>query len=107
MVGNLGNRLLKVIEANHSIIVNSLRPQDFARNTGEKLRLDEVECILGYHVPNKHKNPKAYHLLFMLYPFRNKCELKTRQAPSYCTKSQEARLLEIINENKNLLEPFS
>lgn len=107
MVGNLSNRLLKVIEANHSIIVNSLRPQDFARNTGEKLRLDEVECILGYHVPNKHKNPKAYHLLFMLYPFRNKCELKTRQAPSYCTKSQEARLLEIINENKNLLEPFS
>lgn len=106
MVVNLSNRLLKVTEANHSIIVNSLYPQVFARNTGEKLRLDEVECILGYHVPNKHKNPKAYHLLFMLYPFRNTCELKTRQAPSYCTKTQEARLLGIINENKNLLEPL-
>ena len=107
MVVNLSNRLLKVTEANHSIIVNSLYPQVFARNTGEKLRLDEVECLLGYHVPNKHKNPKAYHLLFMLYPFHNTCELKTRQAPSYCTKTQEGRLLGIINENENLLEPFS
>ena len=31
----------------------------------------KVEFVLGYHVPNKHKDPEAYahHLLFMFYPF--------------------------------------
>ena len=32
----------------------------------------KVECVLSYHVPNKHKDPEAYahHLCFMFYPFR-------------------------------------
>ena len=40
------------------------------------------------HVPNKFKEPESYahHLLFMVYPFRDQCELKLGQPPSYASK---------------------
>ena len=47
------------------------------------------EFVLGYHVPNKHKDPEAYahHLLFMFIPFAVKNNLKqenhTRTAQKY------------------------
>ena len=47
-------------------------------STGEKLVHCKVEFVLGYHVPNKHKDSEAYihHLLFMFYPFRSEKHLR-------------------------------
>ena len=43
----------------------------------------------------------------MFYPFPNKCELKLDEPPPYCTKTKEAGVIEVRNEYKILLEPFS
>ena len=61
------------------------------------------------HVPNKFKEPESYahHLLFMVYPFRDQCELKLGQAPSYASKLNELEVHDIISYNKSLVEPYS
>ena len=48
-------------------------PKRITLSTREKLVHLKVDFVLRYHVPNKHKDPKAYahQLLFMFYPFRS------------------------------------
>ena len=43
----------------------------------------------------------------MFYPFRDECELKVGKPSSYSSKSSEPRVLEIVNKNKSLVEPYS
>ena len=61
------------------------------------------------HVPNKFKEPESYahHLLFMVYPFCDECELKLGQPPSYSSKLNEPEVHDIISYNKSLVEPYS
>ena len=69
----------------------------------------KVEFALRYHVPNKYKDLEAYanHFLFMFYPFRNEEQLKTGEPFSYSAKLLETQVINIINEKKSLVEPFS
>ena len=57
--------------------------------------------VLQYHVPNKFKDPESYahHLLFMFYPFLDKCEVKVGQPSSYSSKLSESGVLEIATNN--------
>ena len=97
----------KITEPNHSII-NS-HPEVLILSSGERLHYCKVELVLRYHVPNKFKDPVGYahHLLFMFYPFRDECKLKVGESPSYSSKLNEAGVLEIANNNKKLVEPYS
>ena len=49
----------------------------------------------------------THHLLFMFYSFRDKCELKVGQPPSYSLKLSEPGVLEIVINNKILVERYS
>ena len=46
-------------------------------------------------------------MLFMFYHFRNKCKLKRGRPPSHCSKLNESGVLNVVNTNKGLVEPFS
>ena len=78
-------------------------------SSGERLHYRKVELVLRYHVPNKFKDPKGYahHLLFMFYPFRDERELTVGQPSSYSSKLNEPGVVEVINNNKSLVEPYS
>ena len=69
----------------------------------------QVEFVLRYHAPIKVKQPEnyAHRLLFTFYPFRDKCELKLGQPPSYSSKLNEPGVLDTVNYNKSLVEPYS
>ena len=99
----------EVIEENHSVNNNNSYPNRITLSTGEKLVHRKVEFALRYHVPNKYKDLEAYanHFLFMFYPFRNEEQLKTGEPFSYSAKLLETQVINIINENKSLVEPFS
>ena len=43
----------------------------------------------------------------MFYPFRDECELKSGQPPSYCSKMNEPGMLDVVNTNKSSAETFS
>ena len=60
---------------------------------------------MRYFVPNRHKYPEKYahHLLMMYYPFRAESEL----LESTCLeKLSKPGILDIVNENKHIIEPF-
>ena len=96
----------KLIETNHPI--SSSYPEVLVLSSGEKLHR-KVELVLRYLVPNRFKDPEGYahHFLFMFYPFRDECELKVGQPSSYSSKLSEPGVLEIVNNNKSLVEPYS
>ena len=96
----------KLIETNHPI--SSSYPEVLVLSSSEKLHYRKVELVLWYHVPNKFKDPEGYahHLLFMFYPFRDECKLKIGQPSSYFSKLSEPGVLEIVNKNKSLVEPY-
>ena len=75
--------------------------------SGERLHYRKVELVLRYHVPNKFKDPERYacHLLFIFYPFRDECELKVAQPSLFSSKLSEPGVIEVINNNKSLVEP--
>ena len=97
----------KLIETNHPI--SSSYPEVLVLSSGEKLDYRKVELVLRYHVHSKFKNPEGYvlHLLFMFYPFRDDCELKVGKPSLYSSKLSEPGVLEIVNNNKSLVEPYS
>ena len=99
----------EVIEENHSMNDNNSYPKRITLSTGEKLVHRKVEFVLRHRVPNKDKDPEAYahHLLFMFYPFRSEEQLKARELLSYSAKLLEAEVINVVNENKSLVEPFS
>ena len=88
----------KIIETHHSIINSHI--ELLILSSGERLQ---------YQIHNKFKDPEGYadHLLFMVYSFRDECELKLGQPPSYSSKVSESGALEIVNDNKSLVEPYS
>ena len=96
----------KLVETNHS--TSSSYPKLLILSTGERLHYHQVELVLRYHVPNKFKEPESYahHLLFMFYPFRDECELKLGQPPSYSSKLNEPGVLDMVNYKKILVEPY-
>ena len=65
--------------------------------------------VLRFHYRNKFKDPEGcvHYLLFIFYPFRDEYELKVGQPPSYSSKLSEPGVLEIVNNNKRLVEPSS
>ena len=59
--------------------------------------------------PLKLNDQKTMHIacFFTFYPFRAKCELKLGQPPSYSSKLNEPGVLDTVNYNKSLVEPYS
>ena len=43
----------------------------------------------------------------MIYLFRDECELKVGQPPSYSSKLNEPGVLDMVNYNKSLIELYS
>ena len=75
----------------------------------KKLRCRKVPCILRYHVPNRNKFPEkfAHHILFLFCPFRSEAELLSTEFHTYVDKLSEPGILEIINFNKSIVEPYT
>ena len=64
--------------------------------------------FLRYQVSNQHENLDTYalHLSIIFYPFRNKEDLKAGESKSYYAKLQESGVINIINDNRILVEAF-
>ena len=77
-------------------------------NTKEKLKCRNVKAVLRYYVPNRHKYPEKYahHLLFLFYPFRNEENLKSGNSGTFSEKLQEPGIIDIVNRNKHIFEPY-
>ena len=77
-------------------------------NSKDKLKCRKVKAVLRYYVPNCHKYPEKYahHLLFMFYPFRNEDDLKSANLGTYNEKLHEPGILEVVNRNKLIFEPY-
>ena len=97
----------KLSEANHS--TTDSYPDVLILSSGERLHYRKVELVLRYHLPNKFKDPEGYahHLLLMFCSFRDECELKVGRPSSYSSKLSEPGVIEVINNNKSLVEPHS
>ena len=74
----------------------------------ERVKCHNVESVLRYQVCNQHKNLDTYalHLSIMFYSFHNEEDLKAGESNSYCAKLQETGVINIINDNRILVEPF-
>ena len=74
----------------------------------EKLQCRKVKSVLRYHVPNQNKYPERYahHLLFMFFPFRKESELLNDDTGLYIDKLNEPDVIDLINTNKVLFEPY-
>lgn len=96
----------ELIEGNHCCIEGFPKVINLGKN--EKLVCRKVDFVLRYHVPNEYKFPEQYahHLLFMFFPFRSESELKSSNPPSYLAKLNEPGVIQTINYNKTLVEPF-
>ena len=72
----------KISETHHFIINSHI--ELLILSSGERLHYCKVELVLRYQIHNKFKDPEGYadYLLFMVYSFRDECELKLRQPPS-------------------------
>ena len=76
----------------------------------EKLKCPRVRAVLRYHQPNPQKNIEQYaqyYLLFTFYPFRDEAYLKSLpMTGTYFDKLQEPGVMDIINRNEGIMEPF-
>ena len=69
-----------------------------------------MKAVLRYQQrsPTKHIEKYAHHLLFSFYPFRDEEQLKSPPfIGSYVMKLQEPGVMDIINRNRSVMEPFS
>ena len=74
----------------------------------EKLKCCKVNAVLRPYTPDRDKYPEKYaHLLFLYLPFRNEDDLKSSKSGTYIEKLNEPGVLDIINANKQMFEPFS
>ena len=73
----------------------------------QKLKCRKVPAVLRFYTPNKDKNFEifAHHLLFLFFPFRN--ELNGGDPGTYANKLSQPGVLDIVNENKARIEPYS
>ena len=77
--------------------------------SGENLRCRKVEHILQYHILNQHKDLERYvhYLIFIFYSFHNNSEWRKRNPSSHRTKFKQPGVINIVHQNKALIEPFS
>ena len=71
--------------------------------------MPKVRPVLIYHQPNSQKNIEQYahHLLFTFYPFRDEAYFKSLpMTGTYFDKLQEPGVMDIINRNEGIMEPF-
>ena len=75
----------------------------------EKMKFRKLPSVLRYFTPNKNRDYESYahHLLLLFYPFRDELDLKVAIPPSYTNKIAEPGVIDIINTNRALTEPFS
>ena len=103
------NYLMKFLKVNHASV--SSFPTVLTFSSGEKLRYLKVKLVLQYHVPNQHEDTEGYahHLLIMFYQFHDESQLKMKidNPPSYCTKCKQPGVIDIVHQNKALIETFS
>ena len=73
-----------------------------------KLQCRKVPSVLRLFTPTKDKNygPNAHHLLILYYSFWKESDLKSGSQPSYANKSQKVAVLQLVNENKQKVEPY-
>ena len=69
----------------------------------------KVPSVLQYHVPNINKRPEDYyhHMLVLFYPFCREEDLMCGNPPSYSGKFYNSNVLEILNHNQSLVEPYA
>lgn len=75
----------------------------------EKLKCQKVKAVLWYHQPGlqKHIEQYSHHLLFASYPFCHEEHLKSPlNKETYFSKLEEPGVIDIINRNKSVIEPF-
>ena len=74
----------------------------------EKLHWRKVKAVLRYHQssPTKHIEQYPHHLLFLFYPFQDEEKLKSSLFADYVMTLQEPGVMDIINRNRSLMEPF-
>ena len=79
-------------------------------SSNKKLKHRNVRAALRYHGPNLNRNPEQYvhHLLFSFYQFRDEGNLKHPSiSGNYLAKLQQPEVLNLINQNKLVMGPFS
>ena len=76
-------------------------------NSKEKLRCRKTKQVLRFHIPNKNISLEKYshYLLFLYYPFRLEKDLLYNN--NYHEKLSQPNVLEIVNLNRNLFEPYA
>ena len=75
----------------------------------EKMKCRKLPSVLQYFTPNKNRDYESYahHLLLLFYPFQDESDLKVGIPPSYTNKIAEPGVIDIINTNRALIEPFT
>ena len=73
-----------------------------------KLQCRKVASVLRLFTPTKDKNygPNAHHLLILYYSFWKESDLKSGSQPSYANKLEKVATLQLVNENKQKVEPY-
>ena len=96
----------ELMDSNHE---ESILPKIVPLMSSKKiLKCQKVKAVLIYDQPRPHRNVEQYahHLLFVFYPFRHEEELKYTVTGTYFAKLQEPAVLNIINRNKSVMEPY-
>ena len=64
--------------------------------------------MMQYHLPYINTDPEDYyhHMLVLFYPFRREEDLICGNPPSYSEKFYDSSVLEIVNYNQSLVEPY-
>ena len=75
----------------------------------DKLKCRKVPSVLRLFTPNKDKDYELYvhYLLMLYYPFRKESDLKNESPPSYTNKLAEVDVSQIVNENRQKVEPYA
>ena len=98
----------EILEEIISEIQGNSLPKTFPlMSSRETLTLRKERSVLRYHVPSREKQPEAFahHLLMMFYPFRKESDLLSSNS-SYSEKLLEPSVLDIVNINKQICEPY-
>ena len=77
-------------------------------NSKKIMKKRKVRAIVRLHKPNQDKYPERYahHLLMTYYPFRDEDEL-IGPSGTYMSKLRNEGVLQTIQHNKSLIEPYS
>ena len=84
-------------------------PKQIKLQSNEKPKCRKIPYVLQNYVLNKETRPEeyTYHMLLMYYPFRDEKELLSGNTPKYVSKFSEPGVIEMVNQNCSLVEPFA